>query len=1231
VDSPQGPQGSEPHGVFLCHNQAHKALVLQLYEALTRRGLRVWLDEREIAPGALWLTALEQAIQTTRAAVIAVGAGGLVRWAEAERQVLQDESVRRGIPLVPVLLAGGPDGSELPPFLRRHQWIDLRQGFSDAAIERLVTAVLSRPDAAPQQLSPLPAARPLYRAYDVPELPPEYQDRAERPLLKEKLLARDERPVMVVGLHGMGGVGKTVLAAALARDPELLRAFPHGIFWFTLGREVTPERLKGLQGQWVEELAGIPFAPADLEQGKDKLRALLRDRACLLVLDDVWDADHAQALAVLGKMGRLLLTSRNEKVARRLGAEPDPLRELPPREGLSLLARYAGLAEKALPAEAAELAEECGYLPLALAMAGSMVRGRPDRWRNILERFRRAELETIEALFPGTQHRTLLRAIEVSVQALPEAQAARYLELAIFPEDVGIPDATLRAYFAPAGLLPHDVQDLEDAFVSASLARWAGEGRIQLHDLQHDYVRRLTTELASRHERLLAGYRGVAADGWHSVPDDGYFHQHLAYHLAAARRRTELRALLLDPRWLTLRLHGGGVQDLLGDFEELGVAEDLPLRLLRDALRLSSHLLAGQPEQLAAQLAARLGGFEHPELADLLARLELPPAVLRPLWPSLSSPGGPLILMLANTGHFISAVAITPDGRTAISGELYANSVKVWDLLHGSLRWVLEAHREDVWAVSITADGRLGLSSARDGGLCVWDLEEGTLLHELTSHENLVRSVAMTPDGRLAVSGGDDCKLMLWDVREGRLLAVAELGGPVVRVALGADGILALGCLEYGPARAFAVEPHGLRALGSIATQSRRVWMAPAGDRVVELGFEAIREFDPRSGTLRSTLPNPARSYDMVREWARDELAIAGPGYLAFTRSPEDRVVEIWDAGLTRIVATLQGHLRPVKAIDITPDGRTAVTGGEGANLLLWDLRAPSPARADAKHEDSVDALLILPYGQRALSLSKDSLREWDLGSGRLLSTSGTMIAWSKAALARDGRLAATVRHSDSYVTLWDLESRSEAGTLSGKGDRGVITAVAATADGRWVVSGSRNGTVHLWDVRAQVVLRSFAGHRDLITCLAVTPDGRRIATGDHEGRVSLFSADRGEPLCSFQRHQWISAVALTPDGRLMGSLTDRGVVDLWNAETGLRLRPPHIPVVHCGNKLAISPDGETVFISCQHSLAACRLSTGHVASFVGDAAFTCLEATAEGGVIAGDSLGRVHHLIFSE
>src|SRR5205823_5398068 len=80
------------------------------------------------------------------------------------------------------------------------------------------------------------------RLSNVPELPPHFLPRpAQLRTLKAAVLAEGRNPVALtgtarVGLQGMGGIGKSVLAAALARDEEVRRAFADGVFWVTVGQ-----------------------------------------------------------------------------------------------------------------------------------------------------------------------------------------------------------------------------------------------------------------------------------------------------------------------------------------------------------------------------------------------------------------------------------------------------------------------------------------------------------------------------------------------------------------------------------------------------------------------------------------------------------------------------------------------------------------------------------------------------------------------------------------------------------------------------------------------------------------------------------------------------------------------------------------------------------------------------------------------------------------------------------
>jgi hypothetical protein len=329
------------------------------------------------------------------------------------------------------------------------------------------------------------------------------------------------------------------------------------------------------------------------------LRELLDQRAILLVLDDVWNTKDSAPFDVLSERSKLLVTTRKNDVSRSLGAEPHGIATLPNSDALGLLARYAELDVQNLPPEAADLARECGELPLALAMIGSHLRGKPaDRWQTALANLRAADHNRLQAELPNYPHASLIAAMEVSLNDLEPPLRARYLELAVFPEDTAIPEATLATYWAPEGLTVADVQMAVDTFIARSLARRDADGRLVLHDVQRDFVRVRTHDKRQHLDSLLlAAYRGAAREGLPAGPNDGYFFQHIVSHLRAAEGPTAVRTLLLDPAWLRAKLHATDVTLLLADFDELrDISSDPPLQLLRDAVRLSAHELARRPD-----------------------------------------------------------------------------------------------------------------------------------------------------------------------------------------------------------------------------------------------------------------------------------------------------------------------------------------------------------------------------------------------------------------------------------------------------------------------------------------------------------------------------------------------------------------------------------------------------------------------------------------------------------
>ena len=127
--------------VFLSHNSTNKPSARELKRLLAERGLNVWLDEDELRPGVSWQKTLEEAIKTSQSVAVLVGEDGLGPWQDEEMQAALRHAVNDKRPVIPVLLPGAPGEPELPMFLENRTWVDLRAGFVEEGLHKLVWGI----------------------------------------------------------------------------------------------------------------------------------------------------------------------------------------------------------------------------------------------------------------------------------------------------------------------------------------------------------------------------------------------------------------------------------------------------------------------------------------------------------------------------------------------------------------------------------------------------------------------------------------------------------------------------------------------------------------------------------------------------------------------------------------------------------------------------------------------------------------------------------------------------------------------------------------------------------------------------------------------------------------------------------------------------------------------------------------------------------------------------------
>ena len=103
-----------------------------------------------------------------------------------------------------------------------------------------------------------------------------------------------------------------------------------------------------------------------------------------------------------------------------------------------------------------------------------------------------------------------------------------------------------------------------------------------------------------------------------------------------------------------------------------------------------------------------------------------------------------------------------------------------------------------------------------------------------------------------------------------------------------------------------------------------------------------------------------------------------------------------------------------------------------------------------------------------------------------------------------DGTRIAGCSEFDKTVKVWGLKNNGEE-TLALSGHTGRVSAVSFSPDGMWLVSGSADKTVKIWDVLTGKVMLTLKGHSGPVTSVNVSSDGKRLVSGSADKTVKAW------------------------------------------------------------------------------------------------------------------------------
>ncbi|KAG6790703.1 hypothetical protein POTOM_006868 [Populus tomentosa] len=327
--------------------------------------------------------------------------------------------------------------------------------------------------------------------------------------------------VNMIGLYGMGGVGKTTLVKEVCRRAKELQLFDE-VLMATLSQN---PNVMDIQDRVAERLA-LRFEEKTKEGRADRLwQRLKTEKKVLIVLDDVWkDIDFQEIGIPFGDDHRgckILLTTRLEDMCSYMKCQPIVfLSLLTEIEAWALFKSNAGLSDEDcdLNRVAKEVARKCQGLPLALAAVGRALKGQSkNEWKLASKNLKKSQSRHMVNVDDRSNPYACLK---LSYDYLKSKETKFcFLLCCLFPEDYSIPIENLTRYAVGYGL-HKDAESIENAREQVYAEMKALKDRCMLLGTEseenvkmHDLFREVAIDIATKEY----GFMVSAGNGWKSV------------------------------------------------------------------------------------------------------------------------------------------------------------------------------------------------------------------------------------------------------------------------------------------------------------------------------------------------------------------------------------------------------------------------------------------------------------------------------------------------------------------------------------------------------------------------------------------------------------------------------------------------------------------------------------------------------------------------------------------
>ena len=266
--------------------------------------------------------------------------------------------------------------------------------------------------------------------------------------------------------------------------------------------------------------------------------------------------------------------------------------------------------------------------------------------------------------------------------------------------------------------------------------------------------------------------------------------------------------------------------------------------------------------------------------------------------------------------------------------------------------------------------------------------------------------------------------------------------------------------------------------------------------------------------------------------------------------------IHILDATTGKSIHRIRGHSSRCISVDFSPDSKTLVSASRDRTAKFWNVLTGRQIGEPLVHGQQLFWAMFSPDGLSVVtapdSNAQSTVDVWAVPYGpKTLSLRGATGTVTRLAFLPQGNLLASAEWDGSGVHVWNFRSGE---LVWSKKHSGHAVCVEFSPDGKTLATGGWDNVVRLWNADSGKHLRTIRppGGTPVETVLW-WPSGNWLVSGSRNGTIAVLDVKTGKTLQHFEAHEQVRGLALSLDNKTVASCSPDKTLKLWDVQSRSR------------------------------------------------------------------------------